>query len=318
MKQDTWCIFDAGHLGHCAMHATGALSHDDVRTGVVYGFLNGILTVCCHPRFNTCYAAICFDSKHSLRKDALPSYKKKRHKDRTPEEWAEIKIMHKQLTLLRREILPDIGFPTLVQRGLESDDMMAQFAKQLTLADCFKCTEGLTAVMVTSDYDLLQCVTETIHWYDPVRKLYLDLHGVKERKGVLPCKWALVKAIAGCRSDKVKGVYGVGELTAAKFLAGNLKRTGKVYKRIVSNEGIAIKLRNLDLVQLPHAATKPVVVPHPIYDVKAFFKWARKLGFDSILHGERRVTWERFLAGDPLPIRDRTVEGRQQALLDRR
>jgi len=67
--------------------------------------------------------------------------------------------------------------------------------------------------------------------------------------GIAPSQWADVKAIAGCSSDGVEGVRGVGEKTAAKFLRGNLKPASKAHQAIVA--GNNVWRRNLPLVRLP-------------------------------------------------------------------
>ena len=333
MSDAPYVLFDGQWIGYRVMHVTGSLSHEDIRTGVVYGFLEAVRNDCNNRRIQSNKAAIAFDSRFSLRRDIFPGYKRKRHESRTDEELAEIRIMHEQLGLLRREILPEIGFPVLLQRGLESDDMIAQAARQLTLADCFKPNlDKATAIMVTADYDLLQCVTETIAWFNSARDLYLDLRGVQKKKGVLPSSYALVKALAGCSSDEVPGIKGVGEKTAIKFLHGTLKKSYLSYKRIVSDEGQSIKRRNLELVRLPYSTTAEVLLPaSPNYDPKAFRRWSKRLGFASLLRGDRLRSWDAFFSGESfgakisgqdkyppiIPTRGTTVEDRQRAVLSR-
>lgn len=58
-----------------------------------------------------------------------------------------------------------------------------------------------------------------------------------------------MKALAGCTGDNVKGISGVGEITAAKWFAGTLNPTSKAYQDI--NDQLEVHNDNLPLVRLP-------------------------------------------------------------------
>lgn len=285
----TWALIDASCLAHKARHTMGALAHAGERTGVIFGFLEQLRTVCTDPRIATTNAAIFFDSKKSYRRDVFPGYKQKRRKNRTPEEWDEINSMESQLDLLRRSILREVGFPVRRQQGLESDDLMAQAALEVG-----------RSVIVTGDGDLFQCISQKAHWFDPTRDLYLDEGGLLQHKRVGPTDWLKVKCLAGCDTDDVPGVPGIGEKTATDYI-WKLLKPGKRLTAIQSSEGQEIAKRNIDLISLPHPKTEPVNLDPPTYDKEAFFVWAKKLGFARYLTGQRQREWEAFLSGDPLP-----------------
>ena len=137
-------IIDAHYIGHQARHVLGDLSHDDVATGVIYGFLGRVLSL--GTLFETNEIVFCWDSKKSYRKKLFPDYKKR---DLKPEEIEDRRVMMEQLTKLRREILPKVGFnDNHIQVGCESDDIMASivFGK---LGDF---------IIITADEDLFQCL----------------------------------------------------------------------------------------------------------------------------------------------------------------
>jgi 5'-3' exonuclease len=69
--------------------------------------------------------------------------------------------------------------------------------------------------------------------------------------GIYPEDWAYVKAIAGCSSDNVQGVYGVGDPTAAKYLSKKMKVTSKKYQDIERALIDGLLSINLPLVRLP-------------------------------------------------------------------
>ena len=72
-------------------------------------------------------------------------------------------------------------------------------------------------------------------------------------------QWHVVKAIAGCETDSIEGVKGIGDILAAKFLRGLVKEGSKTYQKI--EQGEAIWKRNMELVKLPLEGTKtfPIV-----------------------------------------------------------
>jgi hypothetical protein len=67
--------------------------------------------------------------------------------------------------------------------------------------------------------------------------------------GIDPHSWADVKAIAGCHSDCVEGVRGIGERRAAKYLRGELPADSTHFMAIWRNK--SVWEHNLPLVKLP-------------------------------------------------------------------
>ena len=287
-----WVLFDASFLSHRARSVIKGMSFGDLPTGVIYGFLEAIRTECFDPRIMSNKVALCFDSRQSHRKKLFPTYKTRNIEEQSPEEQAERKLMYEQIDRLREEILPDLGFPIYRQVGLESDDLFAQICLQVQSGAPEK-----KAVMVTSDGDLFQCITETTHWFDPIRDLYLDPASFWVFKKTRPEKWGVVKALAGCHGDTVPGIPTIGEKTAIKYLMGELKHQSKAWAAIESSEGKKIFDRNHELVVLPHINTKPVKLVEPKYNFDALMKWGERLGLKSYLEGTRRQAWEAIFSG---------------------
>jgi 5'-3' exonuclease len=102
--------------------------------------------------------------------------------------------------------------------------------------------------------------------------------------------------MAGCSTDEIPGIPGIGEKSATDFLWRVLP-PGKKLDAIKSKEGEAIIYRNHDLIFLPHPATAPIAIEEPKYNPDALWRWAEKLGFRSFLD-ERRGAWEAFFRGE--------------------
>lgn len=198
--------------------------------------------------FHTENMAFCFDHDRLFRRDILPSYKLKRHtKERTTEEQEQRKQLSVQIKELEKKWLPRIGFKNVFSfRGMEADDLMASIARDRRSA-------GEDSIIVTGDNDLLQCIRRNVHVYNPVTSKLNTKASFIHEHGIRPVDWSLVKALAGCSSDEVPGIKGVGEKTALKYVRGELNPDSMIARRIKSYEGISIKMRNKPLVCLPHA-----------------------------------------------------------------
>lgn len=287
-----WALIDVSWLAHRARYTLGkmGLTHDQMDTGIIFGFFEQLRTVCADWRIASNQVGLFFDSRHSYRRDAFPTYKLKEHDERTPEEIAELVSMKQQVRRLRHEILPAIGFPTYRQNGVESDDLIAKAAEENCLI--------AEAVIVTADGDLYQCISPSVHWFDPQRNVYHDPHTFIREKGISADQWADVKCLAGCKSDVVPGIVGIGETTAIQYLTGMMNPEHKRYQAIACKRGRDVRARNEELVRLPHPKTRSVPLVRPVYDPKAFYGWAARLGFDSYLDGSRRRDWDRFFDGE--------------------
>lgn len=290
-----WALIDTSYLAHRARCSVKGLEFDGTPTNVIFGFMEEMRHIATHPKVQSNRIALCFDSSESLRREQFPEYKLKRHDTRTPDEIRDIASMKRQVRRLRVEILPSIGLPIYRQSGLESDDLMAQGAKQLDMAGP---AFDIRGVMVTADGDLYQSITPRVAWFDPARDLWLGYHELVLKKGLEPHQWAQMKVLSGCYGDNVPGIKGIGEKTATDYILNMLKITSKKYAAIVSPAAEPIKLRNHRLVVLPHEKTRPIDFRIPEWQPKEFYRWCKRLGMKSYLSGSRRRAWDAFFAGD--------------------
>lgn len=246
MRQ-TWLLVDGSYMANRAFHSTGGLSHHGVSTGISFGFLRDIETIT--ELFSASRAILAFDSRVNLREQVYPNYKiSRRTKVRTPEETQSRKLFFEELNRLIEEILPAAGYTNVIQeKGYEADDVIAQVADELP--------PDTEAVVVSSDGDLFQCLRGHVVYYNPHTKLTTTALSFREKWGINPGDWVKVKAWAGCGTDDIQGLDGVGEVIAARYVAGTLnqgtpKKPSKTYQKFAA--GIDIYNRNLDLVRLPY------------------------------------------------------------------
>jgi 5'-3' exonuclease len=240
----TWLVLDVHYLCHRAFHTAKGLSWKGRPTGVIFQFLKSIAFL--KDELQSDRVAFCFEHPHLFRRDIYPTYKLRRRLEKSPEETRSYNELSIQISELRQRYLPKIGFKNIFCfRGMEADDIMA------TIAD--NCLDQMNeqVILVTGDLDLLQCLRPNVMIYSPQKQRMITEEWFVSQYGFPPRKWAVVKAIAGCHGDEVKGVGGVGELTAVKYVKGELAVAERRYQAISCAEGGKIVRRNRRLVQLP-------------------------------------------------------------------
>jgi 5'-3' exonuclease len=239
-----WLVLDVHYLCHRAFHSTQNLHYKEKSSGVVFGFLKSITHL--KDEFQTDNIVFCFEHPHLFRRDVYPQYKRKRATvERTDEERVSYESLVIQISELRKRYLPRIGFKNIFSfRGMESDDIMAE------IADTYK--EEAEIILVTADNDMLQCLDDNVTIWNPATRKLKTAPWFEKEYGMDARKWAIVKAIAGCSSDEVEGIKGVGEKTAVKYLLGMLPVKSKAFQSIVSSQGKAMVRRNRALVRLPY------------------------------------------------------------------
>lgn len=252
----------------------GGLSYKGSPTGVVFGFLKQVGEL--QETFRTPRVIFTFDHPKLYRKVVYPSYKQKRHsQERTEEEKLKFAALHEQIQCLRARYLPKIGFRNILcWHGLESDDVMASLAKHRRPDQHF--------VLVTADKDLWQMLRPGVEVWNPHSRVLHTHETFEEEHGIVPKDYALVKAIAGCSTDEVEGIARVGEVTALKFLRGELKDTSSLYKKIRSREGKAIVRRNWPLVKLPFKGTPKAEFERDDFSNEGWLEVVDLLGFRSL------------------------------------
>jgi len=254
----------------------GGLSHENIPTGIIYGFLKSIPMF--QERFDTPHVIFCWDSKTNKRMKMLSEYKSdriKRRKEMEPDEVLYENEFRLQMKMLRRKYLKTIGFRNVFcQPGYEADDLIASVCRDLSEDD-----EG---IIISSDQDLYQCLSPNISMYNPNKKKMMTISKLQKEYGIGPVDWYMMKAIAGCSTDNVSGVKGVGEKTAIKYLRGELKEHTKAYQNIISKKGMKIFARNRKLVKLPLQHTNHFALKKDLLSAKGWKEVINALGLKSI------------------------------------
>lgn len=292
----TYVLIDCNGMCYRVLHTMSDLSYHEKKTGVIFGFLKYLLMW--SSKFDTNKFVFCWDSRKSYRKDIYPDYKK-REVDKSDDEAVELRrIGYPQFNILRREVLPQIGFRNVwIKTGFEADDLLHAASINIgVLMD----TE---VIMVTSDNDMLQSLSDerNVKLFNPAtKKVMTELDFYKEW-GIPAVHWPQVKALAGCKTDNVPGLNGIGEKTATKYWNNQLSKTTKAYRLIMSEEGKHIYERNMKLVKLPfnHGKRYIGVLGLGLMDnfkkeslsFQNFIDICNKYGFKSFLKSDELKKW---------------------------
>lgn len=268
-----WLLLDCNYLCHRAFHAYGRLSHDNIPTGVVFGFMRDVLYL--QDRYATDRVVFCWDFGKPLRCREYQKYKEdRRERVMSAAELADALLLRSQIRLLRSQYIPGLGYKNnFYQHGYEADDVIASIVKE-------SLPKREDAIIVSADKDLYQLLGRYVCIFNPHKKEEMTESTLREQYGVSPTTWVEVKAMAGCPTDNIQGIRGVGEKTAAAFLGGRLKETSKAFLAIT--QGNKIWRRNLKLVELPYQGTKKFRLREDDVSVSAWQRLIDKLGFESL------------------------------------
>lgn len=276
-------IFDSNYVGYVSAFALSqGLTYRGGRTEVIFGFLNKIMTI--YGLFEPEQIAFCWDARENKRKDIYPGYKLK-DSTWTDEERESFGIVHKQFDEVREVVLPALGFANVFhQSGYEGDDLIARLVIGHISDD------NDLPIVVANDEDLFQLL-DFCRMFNAVTKMTTTKRDFKQLYGLDPLRWAEVKAIAGCKSDKVPSVNkGIGTKTAIKYLKGNLAGKAKI-----TIDGAADTItRNRQLVTLPFPGTRRTKLAQNNLSVEKFRYIIEEYGLESMNNSKTLGAWERM------------------------
>ncbi len=204
----TLLLVDGSSYLYRAFHAMPDLrNHQNEPTGAIYGVLNMLRRL--HKDYPADYSACIFDAKgKTFRDDIYPEYKANRAS--MPDELrAQIAPLH--------EAIKAMGWPMIVEEGVEADDVIGALAKQAE-------REGMRVIISTGDKDISQLVNEHVTVVNTMRDAFrktdemLDAAGVENKFGIPPSLMIDYLMLIGDTSDNVPGVEKVGPKTAVKWL----------------------------------------------------------------------------------------------------
>jgi DNA polymerase-1 len=170
-------------------------------TNAIFGFTNILLKFL--KQYKPEYVTVALDAgRETFRNEMFAGYKGNR-----PEAPAELIPQFPYF----RKVLDGLNVPLLELPGYEADDIIATLCEQMAEKDC-------DLVVVSSDKDLMQLVTDGIKLLDSAKDRWIGAAEVHEKFGVKPEQVIEVMGLMGDAVDNIPGVKGVGEKTAIALI----------------------------------------------------------------------------------------------------
>lgn len=293
-------VIDGNNAAHRVFHTPqGQLS---TKAGEPSGVLLGILNLIRQnlQRFpETTKVIVTWDAKggSAWRKAIYPNYKGNRDygKDDDAKKesyeglWKQMQESH--------EMLHMVGVRSVKVDGYEADDIMAGIAY----------ASEKHVMIVTSDKDMLQLVSDKISVYSPYKDKVLSPLDFYDETGVTKEAYIGYRALVGDKSDNIIGIEGIGEGKAKKLMdeyghidnilnaqgANKAKlMKSKVFSRIFTQEGLQRLGVNNKIMNFKHVDFTPEVKAeiadslygdYPEVNGKDFKQWLIRWQFVSIL-----------------------------------
>ena len=132
--------------------------------------------------------------------------------------YADYKKGRKKMSPYLADELPQIqdafltlGVDSLVSEEDEADDLIATIATKMAL-------HGQNVTIISTDKGFLSLLSQNIHVYDYFNRRYLDEKHVKDKFDIKPSQLIDLWTLTGDNTNKIPGVSGIGQITAANLL----------------------------------------------------------------------------------------------------
>ena len=179
----------------------GLLNLQNVPVGAVYGFVNMLIKLL--SALEVSHVAVVFDAGgKNFRHQLFEQYKANRPPcpaDLIP-----------QFPLIRQAV-EALSLVSIEKKGYEADDIIATLSKQAS-------QEDFEVLIVSSDKDLMQLVSEKVKMYDAMKNKLIGIAEVEEKFGLKPEMVLDILAITGDTADNIPGIKGIGPKTAIELL----------------------------------------------------------------------------------------------------
>lgn len=222
LKQRKVMIIDGHGIIYRAYHAFPPLTTPrGILVNAVYGFTRIVLTALRDIKPE--YVVVTFDHKTpTLRAQEYAEYKA--HRPEMPDD------LKPQIDLVK-SVVTALNIPQFEMEGYEADDLIGTISRQVC-----KRNPPIPAVIISSDKDMLQLVTECVHVWMPARgkegvELEYTPQQVEDVLHVTPAQVIELKGLMGDSSDNIPGVRGIGPKTAQRLIAV-CKTIDGVYKAV--------------------------------------------------------------------------------------
>lgn len=267
-KKDKTMVVDGRYLVYRTKYSRQVrLSYGGIETGIFYGFFNTLQSIA--NQFQVTNTIIAWDtSKIGIRHDEYDGYKQ-RDVELSADEMEE-KRKFEEAYIYLMSLCHLLGFASYTKTMYEADDMIALWCKTYR--------KGIN-IIITRDEDMYQLIDPNTFIYDPDGKKIKDKTWFEKEYGIGANLWAEYKAIAGCKSDTVPGIPGMGKKRTLAYLKGDNQWKEKI------EQNKALYMLCYNLVVLPHPSLNNYWLPYKQtkLDEDEFIKFCQEFGMKSFM-----------------------------------
>lgn len=244
-------------------------------TGTLFTFLRTIKTNA--TTFNTNKIYIAWDTKLTnqinFRKTLTEgTYKGTRDHARNKEVYDCMPVI--------QDSLKTLGVKSIFPGSLEADDVISWLTNTVTGRK----------VIISVDNDFAQLVSPEVSFYNPIKKVIIDVNNFEEHFKLTPREYIYFKAIVGDVSDNISGIEGFGKVKGTKlakaFVSGDttlinpyMDRVNENLKLVDLSYGINNNTVEIDLYKQQYIALQDIKP-----DFEAFKHLCEDLEFDTFIN----------------------------------
>lgn len=140
--------------------------------------------------------------ERTFRRQLYKPYKAQR-KPKDPDIFNQMRLTQQMCSL--------IGYPFINNAEYEADDVLGMLSR-------FANDNGMDMVIISTDRDLYQLVSDRTVIYNSRSKEMIDRAWMYNKYKLTPEQWIELKILQGDRSDNIPGIAGIGEVTALKLM----------------------------------------------------------------------------------------------------
>jgi DNA polymerase-1 len=106
-----------------------------------------------------------------------------------------------------QDSLKTLGIKSIFPGSLEADDVISWLTK----------TVAGHKIIISVDNDFAQLVSPEVSFYNPIKKVNIDINNFEEHFKLTPKEYVFFKAIVGDTSDNIAGIEGFGKVKGVKL-----------------------------------------------------------------------------------------------------
>lgn len=250
-------VVDAHSLIYQVFHGLPPMtSSGGLPVNAVYGFVGDMLELI--DRKSPDYLIAAFDkSEVTFRNELYDQYKANR--DSMPDE------LRQQLPLIR-QVVDAMGIGIMEKGGFEADDLLATVGHQVEQA-------GGRCLIVTSDKDCRQLITDKVRIYNIRKDAEMDADGLMDVWGIRPDQVVDFQSLVGDAVDNVPGVPLIGPKLAKQLL----DQFDTLDEVLNNAESVSGKKRKQNLIEGRELALLSRKLVRLSKDVDTPIPWSRSL-----------------------------------------